>query len=136
MTNVSLVTSTTSTQEKVCAFSYWTIYIYNGINDSFTVHVQSADDDLGNRTLPFNGSTDWGFCMGITFKTRFYAHFYWNSKTAFFDVFDYTTSNHHCSERKIFKQQRCVWLVRDDGFYLSSQLSPFPIGWTKLHEWS
>ncbi|KAL8235045.1 hypothetical protein R6Q59_021145, partial [Mikania micrantha] len=122
---------------KVCGFDYWIVYIYNGINDHITVHVQSRDDDLGNHTLALNDNENWGFCENITFKTRFYAHFYWNSKTAFFDVFDEHTSQRYCTQWKfrIRRARRCFWLVREDGFYLGERLNPFPDGWIKLHDW-
>ncbi|KAJ9537413.1 hypothetical protein OSB04_030146 [Centaurea solstitialis] len=138
-TNASLAINTTdesSTSNKICFFDYWSVFIYDVINDPITVHVQSGDDDLGNRTIPVNGYTKWSFCMSISFKTRFYAHFYWKSRSAFFDVFDYDTSKQYCDNHKLFKEKRCFWLVRDDGFYLGQHLNPFPDGWVKLHDWS
>ncbi|KAJ9537412.1 hypothetical protein OSB04_030145 [Centaurea solstitialis] len=141
-TNASLAINTTtdesSASNKICFFDYWSVFIYDGINEPITVHVQSGDDDLGNRTISVNGYTKWSFCMNIGFKTRFYAHFYWNSRTAFFDVFDYDTSKAFCDNHKLFKKQRCLWLVRDDGFYLAigQHFNPFPDGWVKLHDWS
>ncbi|KAI3814746.1 hypothetical protein L1987_14390 [Smallanthus sonchifolius] len=59
------------------------------MHDPFTVHPQSADDDLGNHTLANGQNTNWSFCLHITLRTRFYAHFYWNSRTVFFDVYNY-----------------------------------------------
>ncbi|KAI3811809.1 hypothetical protein L1987_21541 [Smallanthus sonchifolius] len=125
-----------NTAKKACLFSYWTVFVYNGIKDPITVHVQSGDDDLGNHTLALNDNENWSFCEGATFKTLFYAHFYWNSKTILFDVFDDDTSEKYCAKWKFRKERRCFWLVREDGFYLGAQLNPFPEGWTKLHDWS
>ncbi|KAI3775270.1 hypothetical protein L1987_49841 [Smallanthus sonchifolius] len=124
-----------NTTKKACLFSYWTVFIYNGIQDPITVHVQSGDDDLGNHTLALNNNENWSFCEGATFGTLFYAHFYWNSKTVLFDVFDADTSEKYCAKWKFRKERRCFWLVREDGFYLGAQLNHFPEGWTKLHDW-
>ncbi|KAK1417072.1 hypothetical protein QVD17_26194 [Tagetes erecta] len=124
-----------NTTNKVCGWSYWTVYIYNQINNPITVHVESGDDDLGNHTLALNDNQNWSFCQAITVKTLFYAHFYWDSKTAFFDVFDYETSKRYCTKWGFQKPRKCVWLVREDGFYLGEELTPFPEGWTKLHDW-
>lgn len=110
------------------------MYIHNKINDPIIVRVQSKNDDLGNRTLPFNGSRDWRFCSNIGDKTHFYAHFYWKSRTAFFDVFTVPMAERYCSNGIPFKVQRCHWLVREDGFYISYKAdyaSPH-----KLHTWS
>ncbi|KAI3519174.1 hypothetical protein L1887_08201 [Cichorium endivia] len=85
-----------NTTQKSCFWNYWNIFIYNGINDPITLHIESKDDDLGNRTVAFNTYTHWSFCLGVTLKTRFYAHFYWNSRNAFFDVYDYDTSRRFC----------------------------------------
>ncbi|MFS7981657.1 putative plant self-incompatibility S1 [Helianthus anomalus] len=111
------------------------VYIYNGIKDPITVHVQSRDDDLGNQTLALNENKNWGFCELISFKTLFYAHFYWNSRTAFFDVYDAQTSLQYCQKWKMVRVRECFWLVREDGFYLGKHLNPFPEGWTKLYDW-
>ncbi|KAK1422271.1 hypothetical protein QVD17_25263 [Tagetes erecta] len=138
LTNNQIATSSISlsnTTDKTCLFSYWTVYIYNGINDPITVHVQSGDDDLGNRTIALNDNENWGFCEGVTFKTLYYAHFYWNSKSAFFDVYNDDLSDKYCTKRKYRQQERCFWIVREDGFYLGSHRSPFPEGFTKLHDW-
>ncbi|KAK1414081.1 hypothetical protein QVD17_29821 [Tagetes erecta] len=109
----------------------------NLIPDTITVHPQSADDDLGNRQLVFGNHTDWSFCLQTFLKTRFYAHFYWNSKTAFFDVFNYGLSESYCVNGKEFiKEQRCYWMVIEDGFYLTRHPGEFPNGATKLHDWS
>ncbi|KAJ0571418.1 putative plant self-incompatibility S1 [Helianthus annuus] len=131
--NSQIASPISNTTKKVCMFSYWTIFIYNEIKDPIRVHVQSGDDDLGNRTLALNNNENWSFCD--TFKTLFYAHFYWNSRTAFFNVYDTDTSEKYCTKWGFRKPRRCFWLVREDGFYVGEHLNPFPQGWTKLHNW-
>ena len=76
----------------------------------------------------------WTFCSRVDSKTLFYARFYWKSKTAFFDVYDFYIGKKYCVVDNPFKMQKCHWLVREDGFYLSRKvgnLSP-----PKLHNWS
>ena len=125
--------SSNDTVDKVCFLSYWCIFIYNDINHPITVHIQSKDDDLGNRTVIFKDYTKWYFCKKA--GTLFYAHFYWNSRTAFFDVYDVQTAEDYCEDINPFKRQNCYWLVREDGFYLSRHYKPFPRDWYKLHDW-
>ncbi|KAM0017761.1 putative plant self-incompatibility S1 [Helianthus debilis subsp. tardiflorus] len=133
ITNPQTVSLISNTTNKVCFFDYWTVFIYNGIKDPINVHVQSGDDDLGNHTLALNNNENWSFCQTLT--TLFYAHFYWNSKIAFFDVFDINTSQKYCTRWKYRKERRCFWMVKEDGFYLADHLYTFPGGWTKLHDW-
>ncbi|KAL4581143.1 hypothetical protein LXL04_017352 [Taraxacum kok-saghyz] len=126
------------TSDKACWLGWWSVFIYDAINDPIpiTVHVQSKEDDLGNHTLAYNDNTNWKFCVSSGARTRFYAHFYWKSRTAFFDVYDYDTAETYCAGSNTFKQQNCFWSVRDNGFYISRHNNPFPEGWTKLHDWS
>ncbi|KAF5787662.1 putative plant self-incompatibility S1 [Helianthus annuus] len=136
ITNTSIASSLFNTKTKICWYGYWTVFIYNdNISDHISVHVQSGDDDLGNHTLALKDNENWSFCEAITLKTLYYAHFYWNSKTVFFDVFNDDLSSRYCTPWKIFLPRKCVWLVREDGFYLGDDITPFPIGWTKLHDW-
>ncbi|KAI3524113.1 hypothetical protein L1887_02765 [Cichorium endivia] len=99
------------TSDKVCWLGWWMIHIYDAMKDPITVHIQSKEDDLGNRTIAFNGSTNWKFCLSSYARTRFYAHFYWNSRTAFFDVYDYDTASTYCAASNTFKQQNCFWTL-------------------------
>ncbi|KAJ0724452.1 putative plant self-incompatibility S1 [Helianthus annuus] len=123
--------------EKVCLWTYWSVYIINMIPDPIVVHPQSADDDLGNRRLTFGNHTDWNFCLHAFLKTLYYAHFYWKSKTAFFDVYTYHLGESYCKDGdEFFKQQRCYWIITQDGFYLTKNPNKFLIGATKLHIWS
>lgn len=133
ITNTQIVTPTFNKTNKLCLLSHWTVYIYNGIKDPITVHVQSGDDDLGNHTLALNDNENWSFCSW--YKTLFYAHFYWQSKAVLFDVFTIDTSEKYCSTWDYRKMRKCFWLVKEDGFYLGASFNPFPQGWTKLHDW-
>lgn len=116
-----------------CLPGYYDMYILNVVNNPIVVHIQSKDDDLGNRSVPVNGNTHWGFCLNFFHTTRFYAHFYSNSRSAFFDVFQYDIVTNVCGKAKAYKEKECFWLVRDNGFYISPQRNG---GWTKLHDWA
>lgn len=118
-----------------CIAGHYDMYIFNGMNAPFVVHIQSRNDDLGNRTVNVRGSTTWGFCLAFTRGTLFYAHFYENARRAFFDVYQYDTVAKYCKKAKSYGNAKCYWLVRDDGFYLSAHLNPFPNGWNKVHDW-
>lgn len=122
-------------ENKVCLVR-WTMYIIDGIGAPIDVHIQSSDDDLGVRTLAPGSNFNWTFCVNWNSSTLFYAHFYWNSKEMFFNVFSMSISKSYCRNGKFFKPQQCFWLVREDGFYLSQLNNPFPQGWIKVHDWS
>ncbi|MFS7991715.1 putative plant self-incompatibility S1 [Helianthus anomalus] len=108
-----------NSKAKFCLLTYWSVYIYNFIPGTITVHPQSADDDLGNRQLAYGNHTDWSFCLQTFLKTRFYAHFYWNSRTAFFDVYNYGLGESYCTNGKeLIREQTCYWMVTHDGFYV------------------
>lgn len=130
-TNASLTVNTTF---KACITTSWEVHIHNKINDPIIVHVKSNDDDLGNRTLPFNGSRDWSFCSKANGRTVFSSNFYWKSKIASFDVFTNPIGKKYCANSVPFKVQKCNWLVKEDGFYISKKVdNPSP---HKLHDWS
>ncbi|PWA58311.1 plant self-incompatibility S1 [Artemisia annua] len=106
------------------------------MNDPITVHVKSEDDDLGYHTLALNENENWSFCENLWKTTFFYASFNWNgSRTASFGVFDKPTIP-HCQKWRFGKSRLCFWIVKDTGFYVAPHLTPFPNGWTKMHDWS
>ncbi|PWA51096.1 plant self-incompatibility S1 [Artemisia annua] len=137
-TNASPIAKTpTANALKICPWDFWAIYIYNAMNDPIHVNVKSEDDDLGDHTLALNENENWSFCENIWKTTFFYASFNWNgSRTASFGVFDHTTTPHCLKTWNFRKASKCFWLVRDTGFYVGPHLTPFPDGWTKLHDWS
>ncbi|KAK9060624.1 hypothetical protein SSX86_021330 [Deinandra increscens subsp. villosa] len=115
--------------DKFCVMPFWSVYITNKMHEPFTVHPQSADNDLGNHTLAFNEYTNWSFCLHILLKTRFYAHFYWNSKTAFFDVYNYGLGESYCTNGKeLIKEQRVSRGVSNIPGNLQSATSNIPSG--------
>ncbi|PWA96908.1 plant self-incompatibility S1 [Artemisia annua] len=99
------------------------MYIINSIPEDIVVHVNSKDDDLGNRTLPLGGSRDWSFCAPGW--TRFRGEFWWGSKYISFNVFDdYVDDN--CDEKAVLRTRHCYWLIRHDGFYIGPKNETWP----------
>ncbi|PWA68743.1 plant self-incompatibility S1 [Artemisia annua] len=137
-TNASPIAKTPiGSTKKLCLYSHWTVYIYNVMIDPVTVHIKSGDDDLGDHTLQFNDTENWSFCENIWTTTLFYAYFNCkNTKPVAFNVFDHVTSVNYGSRSFIYSERRLVWLVRDDGFYVGKNLTPFPDEMTKLYDWS
>ncbi|PWA68744.1 plant self-incompatibility S1 [Artemisia annua] len=136
-TNTSSIAKiSTPNAKSKCWLGHWSVYIYNAMIDPITVHVKSGDDDLGVHTLAFFDNENWSFCENFWGNTLFYAYFNWNgTRTASFDVWKYDFFK-YCSGSLVNPQRRCVWLVRHDGFYLGEDLTPFPNGWHKMHDWS
>ncbi|CAI9259297.1 unnamed protein product [Lactuca saligna] len=102
----------------------WHMFIVNGINENVALHLRSKDDDLGNHTLPYNGSYDWSFCD--TGRTLFWSEIWWGSKYQNLNVFDANTWK-MCDKGK-FGTQHCYWLIRPEGFYMGRFNDPFPSG--------
>lgn len=127
--SLSLVATTSA-----CFFSTkWTVQITNGnIPDKVVAHIQSGNDDLGYHTL---GEYHWQFCQNIDNGILFFTHFWWGSKSVTLDVFDDKVGD-ECHRIKFgIPSQRCYWLVRDDGFYLSKNNNPFPGDWVRKALW-
>ena len=101
------------------------MYIINDIPEDIVVHVNSKDDDLGNRTLPLGGSRDWSFCD--LFWTRFRGEFWWGSKYISFNVFD-THVRQDCDTETRSGTRHCYWLIRPEGFYMGSENNTWPSG--------
>ena len=134
-TNASPIVKSPTSNPALCPLDFWVIIIINQIKDPIHVHVKSEDDDLGDHILALYQNENWSFCRNLWRGTIFYADFKWNGKTALFDVFDKNVVK-HCSKFSFLKPRVCVWIVRDDGFYVGPGRTPFPDGWTKTHDWS
>ena len=134
-TNASPIVKSPTSNPALCPLDFWVIIIINQIKDPIHVHVKSEDDDLGDHTLALNQNENFSFCENFWLSTLFYADFKWNGKIAFFGVFDKTVKS-HCGKGSFTKSRVCLWIVRDDGFYLGRGWAPFPDGWTKMHDWS
>ncbi|OIT04437.1 hypothetical protein A4A49_65202, partial [Nicotiana attenuata] len=87
------------------------------------VHCASGDDDLGYHSLTANQEFDWSFCQGFAWTTLFFCHFWWGTKNKSFNVFNDPV---HCVEDgKLPKlTEQCAWVVKSDGFYLGTYISP------------
>lgn len=98
------------------------VKIFSRILDSkpITVHCQSKDDDLGNRTLYTGQDFNWEFKNNFWGTTLFFCRFGWGDKTKAFDVFkagwdgDYGDGYHHTY----------TYEVNNQGFYLGYDEQP------------
>ncbi|KAJ0666830.1 putative plant self-incompatibility S1 [Helianthus annuus] len=99
----------------------WKVYITNATPDNIVVHVRSKDDDLGNHTLPSSGEYDFSFCDSFLGTSRFNGEFWWGQKYQILDVL----ARSKC-QRFGFRVYDCYWLVRPDGFYVSTLNISFP----------
>ncbi|KAH7834165.1 hypothetical protein Vadar_013316 [Vaccinium darrowii] len=125
-------------------FVYAVSYVDNGITDEYTVfivsavsnnpkplriHCQSGDDDLGFHDIKSGENFNWSFRLNLISSTRYYCHFWWDSKEKSFDVFYYETVALKCQRPGPFT---CVWIVRPEGFYLSNGNAT----WYKEYDWA
>ncbi|PWA37730.1 plant self-incompatibility S1 [Artemisia annua] len=132
-TNASSIAKTATVSHGFC----WTVYIYNVMIDAVTVHVKSADYDLGDHTLEFNDNENWSFCVNFWKTIVFYADFKCKgTKSVSFNVWDEFLGDDYGSGSTRSAERILVWLVKDDGFYVGKNLPPFPDGMTKLYDWS
>lgn len=111
------------------------VIITSGLPDNthkLSFRCQSKDNDLGNHTLSVAQSFSWKFCGNFMATTRFFCHFYWETKNIAFDVFELKDIGQKC-----VKTGNCYWLVISDGFFFSIyELDPyFSPEWLKRHDW-
>ncbi|KAJ0635451.1 putative plant self-incompatibility S1 [Helianthus annuus] len=113
----------------------WKLYVLNSIPaDTIVTHVRSKDDDLGKHIIPSNGYYYWSFCDTIDRSTHFDGEFWWGRKYQCLEVF-YKLARWKC-DRFGFSVEYCFWLVRPDGFYISSINISFPDPlWTFVKSW-
>lgn len=123
-----LVTTTSG-----CFFTKWNVTITNGVSDPITVHIKSTDSDLGNHYIPSNMAYSWTFCEKL-FGTHFTGDFYWGPRFQTLALMDREIIE-HCRNVEENDGRPCFWLVKPDGFYLSTTNAPFPNFWIKKQSW-
>lgn len=107
------------------------------------IHIFSADDDLGYHYLMVGQNFQWTFKMNFFETTKFYGHFWWSTKEREFAVFDKKLAYDHCRtdfsrmDRANLKKKIniCMWVVKEDGFYLSNKTNPSPNDLVLLNKW-
>lgn len=107
--------------------------ITNRVSDAIEVHIKSTDSDLGNHTISPNLAYTWSFCEKLI-GTKFMGDFVWGSRSQSLALMDREIID-YC--RNVADGGRlCFWLVRPDGFYVSSYNPPFPnSAWLKKQSW-
>lgn len=115
-----------STVESCLLTRRYKVHVINKLpsnSSHLKIHCASGDDNLGYHYLSDNQEFNWSFCQAIAWTTLYFCHFWWNSKNKVFDVFNNPV---HCVEDgklpKITTQ--CAWVVKPDGFYLGTYISP------------
>ena len=96
-------------------------------NETLNYHCQSAQDDLGIRTLHPNEQWEFSFHNAIYGMTEFYCSFWYNNFNASFDV--YLANDHWL---KNCGGDHCIWTVQYDGFYLYQIQKAINV---KMHDW-
>lgn len=111
------------------------IYIINALpikSKPLTLHCQSHDNDLGNKTLYTNEEFHFTFRRLFVGETLFFCHFWWNSKQKLFDVYNYAIGD-SCGDAG-HNRYECYWRVQEDGFYLGAHRNPVAAYWKK-YDW-
>lgn len=114
----------------------WRNHIINGIEENVVINVHAKnrnESDFGNKTLVFNEDFNWKF--GAYSNTYYMMEIWWNSKYEIFGVYDHHVVS-KCFNGNVFVVQKCFWLIRPDGFYLSKENNPFPDKWDFKKPWS
>lgn len=109
------------------------MYLTNVVEDNVVVNISGRNGDYqGKLTLAFNEEFDW--IIRARVKTIYNGEFWWGSKYASVSIFNYNIF-HKCFNGNIFVVQRCYWLVRSDGLYVSKHNRTFPDDWDKKAAW-
>lgn len=106
------------------------VHIISRVPNELRLRCQSADDDLGNRTLSTGAEFKWNFRLNFFETTLFFCHFYWGSKDKSFVTYDKNIDLKYCRETS--DQYNCYWEARPDGFYVSGDQK----SWKLLNKWT
>ncbi|KAE8697888.1 putative Leucine-rich repeat receptor-like protein kinase family protein [Hibiscus syriacus] len=116
-------------------FINYHIYVTNHVPDDFppgtpslSVHCKSGDKDIGEQwLLPHEDYTFDTKIINLTRTTLFFCNIWWEGKEVDFVVFKATRDENRCRQ----SHNSCLWSVRDDGFYFSSDGT----NWNKEYPW-
>ncbi|KAK4730594.1 hypothetical protein R3W88_023582 [Solanum pinnatisectum] len=111
------------------------VHIINALppnSKPLALHCKSGDDDLGNKTIPMHDEFDIYFNEKLFGGTLFFCHFWWNSKTIVFDVYNNHVSK-NCGVKDIVTDE-CYWRVQEDGFYFNGHRDPID-RYVKKYDW-
>lgn len=112
-----------STSGVVNSWEPYTMYIIDSEIQNLIVHVHSKDNDLGNHTMTIRDTFHWEFRMNFGETTEFSGKFYWmmTDNQVYREVAFPVFNNQIAAEcgNKLVKTNKCFWLVKYDGFYLS-----------------
>ena len=121
----AILTFSTSSIALSCITPKWDVIVRNTMSDNIVALIKSKDDNLGNRTIPFNGVYKWSFCERIAGSTLFYGYFWWGSRFQSLALFDQNLAENFCYIDNLpTNHLRCFWFVKSDGFYVSPYPNP------------
>nr|XP_043626147.1 S-protein homolog 2-like [Erigeron canadensis] len=133
----NLIPDVVNSFRPITSFEPYTVQVIDSRVDQLVVHVFSADDDLGNKTLGINDAFHWNFRMNSPETTSYKGEFFWMNpdgtplKEVDFIVFDKNVAV-ECGQN-IFKTNRCFWNVTDAGFYFAKD---DPSNWKLKYSWN
>lgn len=113
----------------------FTVNVINGLPNSLALHCASKDDDFGFQHILANENYHWYFHRNFWLTTRYKCTFWWASKSARFDVFNYTISEECRFDKLNVDHNQCVWIVKEDGFYFGNQFPPQIQIMERRHDW-
>lgn len=120
-------------------FDRFEIYIINAEVDTLMVQCKSDDDDLGDRKLVRSQYFSWSFRENFFFTTHFFCNFRSVTpddqvlQSTSFNVFDLYIST-RCGDQDPVR--KCYWIVRKDGFYLTTTDAKLnPDSWKLKRKW-
>ncbi|KAK4341596.1 hypothetical protein RND71_040097 [Anisodus tanguticus] len=116
------ITSPNFVTPKSCWFTHKIhMYVLSQLpynSDKLEIHCASKNNDFAHQYLNANEVFHWQFCNNVWHTTKFFCHFWWESKERSFEVFndqDYCIND---GGEVPYETRRCVWAVFDCGFYL------------------
>ncbi|CAA3006070.1 S-protein homolog 5 [Olea europaea var. sylvestris] len=83
--------------------------------------------DIGGRALQERDDFSWSVKSGLWKTPLFFCTIKWDGKRKKFEAFRETRDRYRCE-----KYRQCFWLVKEDGFYFSSD----EIAWRKDFSWT
>lgn len=106
------------------------VRVINGFKSNssmpLVIWCHSLEKDLGGRALQEGEDFGWRLRTNLWGTSKFFCTMKWDQRRRSFDAFNIAKDGQRCSPLR-----KCSWLVREDGFYFSSD----EINWKKDFSW-
>ncbi|KAK6936523.1 Plant self-incompatibility S1 [Dillenia turbinata] len=96
-----------------------------GGGEILTVHCQSKDTDLGERSVGDGDEYGWEFSPNVWGTTLFYCDLTWDGGSYHFDAYSFGRDSVRC-------ETQCLWIVSGEGMYGLNGQTGF---WEYLYDW-